>query len=119
MAMSDKRYQVVFTGKLASDKDVATVTSNLILDIGLSEEKVKLLLGGSRKVLKRFGAVSEAQRLTERLEQAGILCVIEDHAADAGQGAQVSGDSSLITFIHRLKPVKKRRRTATASSNAP
>ncbi|SCZ53465.1 hypothetical protein [Thiohalomonas denitrificans] len=115
--MSDKRYQVVFTGKLVSDKDTATVTSNLILDIGLSEEKVGLLLNGQRKVLKRFSAVTEAQRLTERLEHAGILCVIEDHASNQGSG-QGAGESSLITLIHRLKPVKKRRRTAATSSDA-
>ncbi|WP_303906949.1 hypothetical protein [Thiohalomonas denitrificans] len=106
MSMSYKRYQVVFTGKLASDKDIATVTSNLILDIGLSGDKVELLLKGSRKVLKRFSVVAEAQRLTERLEHAGILCVIEDQGPNQGSH-QSAGESSLITLFHRLKPVKK------------
>ncbi len=117
--MSDKRYHVVFTGKLAPGKDAATVKSNLILDIGLSDEKIELLLSGARKVLKRFSVANEAERLTERLELAGILCVIEDHGAGTASGAQQgNGESSLITFIHRFKTVKKRRKTSRVSSEA-
>ena len=113
--MSDKRYQVVFTGELASDKDVASVTSNLILDIGLSEEKVELLLNGSRRVLKRLNTVGKAQRLTKQLEHAGILCVIEDLGPEPG--SEEAGESSLITFIKLFKPKKRGRRTAASRSD--
>lgn len=117
--MSDKRYHVVFSGKLVPGKNPSTVQSNLVLDIGMSEEKAELLLSGQRKVLKRLPTISEAQRLAEKLERAGIICVIEDHAVDGRAAAeQGSGESSLITLINRFKPVSRKKRESDSKQQA-
>jgi hypothetical protein len=107
--MSDNQFHVIFTGRLIAGMDKATVMSNLVLDIGLSEAKARALLGMSRVVLKRFPTASEAQRLAEKFERAGAVCLVEDRGSRAGRREQpASGESSLITIISKFKPVSRR-----------
>lgn len=112
--MSDKRYQVVFTGKLVPNADMATVKANLVLDIGLSEEKVERMLSSSRVVLKRFPSVADAQRLIERMERAGVLCQAED-LGPAGQEGAAPGESALVSFVNRLIPSSRSSRRAVVT----
>ncbi len=113
--MSNKRFCVISTGKLVAGADVETVKSNLILDIGLTDEKVAKLLNGTRVVLKRLPTAVEAQRLAERFERAGMLCVIEDQNPGLG-GQQSSGESSLITIVNRF--ISASRRNGASSKTA-
>ncbi len=110
--MSDKPYHVVFTGKLSPNLDAATVKSNLVLDIGLSEAKVDLLLSKGEVILKRCATSVEAQRLAEKFERAGAICVVKDYSP-AKAGAE-PGDSSFIRLMNKFIPASgKGRREAS------
>ncbi len=110
--MNNKRYQVVFTGRLAPGLDEATVRSNLVLDLGLSVQKAEQMLGSGRVTLKRYSTAEEAQLLAQKLAQAGAICRVEDHAAVRAAPAQ--GESSLITLMNRLIRVTGKGRAAGA-----
>jgi len=112
--MTEKRYHVVYTGRLVPGTDRETARSNLILDTGLSDEKAAQLLKKNRMLLKRFPTVPEAQRMAEDFERAGLICVIEDHASgpDAAS-AQANGESSLITIMHKFIPSSRKDRPAS------
>lgn len=109
--MSEKRYHVVYTGRLVAGVDAASAKSNLIIDTGLSDEKAGKLIKQSRVLLKRFPTVAEAQRMAEEFERAGLVCIIEDHAGGQGDAAaQGSGESSLITLMHKFIPTSRKER---------
>jgi hypothetical protein len=98
--MSDKRYQLVYVGKLKHGMDAETVKSNLVLSIGISEEKANQLIQPEPKMLKHFATAVEAQRLAEKFDQAGIVCVVRDSigSSDVDTG---SGESSLLSVLKK------------------
>lgn len=112
--MSEKRYHVVYTGRLVPGTDSVSAKSNLIIDTGLSEDKAERLIKQKRVLLKRFPTVTEAQRMAEEFERAGLICVIEDHSAAIGDAAgQGSGESSLVTLMHKIIPTTRKERSAS------
>jgi len=107
--MSDNRYSVICTGKLKPEMSVETVTSNLVLDIGLEQQKATMLLRQGRVVLKRCDTIAEAQRLAEKFDRSGIICIIEDRLAREGAITQSgSGESSLVKLINKFIPGSSR-----------
>ncbi|MGE0079861.1 MAG: hypothetical protein AB7U81_01035 [Thiohalomonadaceae bacterium] len=105
--MNTKRYQVVYTGRCVSGMDASTVVSNLVLDVGVSEEKARTLLQMQHAVLKRFALASDAQKMVTKLERAGLVCAIID-AAPNGNENGVSGESVLVSFLSKFSPLKKK-----------
>lgn len=115
--MSDNRYSVIFTGQLKPDATAQMVIGNLVLDIGLPQEKVVQLLRKGRVVLKRCGTMVEAQRLAEKFDRAGAVCVIEDRLArEHAMANSVSGESSLVRFISKFIPSSYRQGTGSSAS---
>ena len=108
--MQQKRYHVIFTGLLKPGMNADTVKANLILDIGLSEERADRLLGTPHITLKRYPTAIEAQWLARKLERIGILCRIEDHEPQSA--GESGGESSLITLFSRFRPTTRRIRPA-------
>jgi hypothetical protein len=107
--MDTKRYQVVYTGKLVAGMDPKTVISNLVLDVGLSEERVRALLQVERAVLKRFASPADANKVAAKLERAGLVCRIEDvRASDKSPGNPDKGESSLLSLFSRISPVARK-----------
>lgn len=98
--MSDKRYHVIFTGEFSPGMDKKTVLSNLVLSVGLNEEKAKNLLERSQVLLKRCGTSADAKRLADKFQQAGAICVIHDH----GEGYSNAGDSqsALVSIFKKF-----------------
>lgn len=98
--MNDKRYHVIFTGELAPGMDKKTVLSNLVLSVGLSAEKANKLLDRSHVLLKRVGSSSDAKRLSDKFQQAGAVCIIQDH----GEGYSGDGDSqsALVSIFKKF-----------------
>lgn len=114
--MSEHRYSVIFTGQLKSDVSVETVTSNLVLDVGLAQQKVALLLKQGRVVLKRCATMVEAQRLAEKFDRCGAVCFIEDrHTRDNAAQQNGSGESSLVRIINKFIPSARQNEAAPAS----
>ncbi|MFO7593274.1 MAG: hypothetical protein R6X15_04410 [Pseudomonadota bacterium] len=104
--MSEKRYQVIYTGRLKPGQDAATVKSNLVLSLGINEDKANRLLGSERVVLKRCNSSVDAQMLVEKFDQAGIICSIRD---TQGGGAynpamEAGGESSLVRILRNVSP---------------
>jgi len=103
--MSESRYSVIFTGQLKPELSAETVTSNLVLDIGLDQQKAVMLLRQGRVVLKRCDTVVEAQRLAEKFDRSGAICIIEDRLTREGASAPAgSGESSLVKLINKFIP---------------
>jgi len=106
--MSDNRYSVIFTGQLKPELSVETITSNLVLDIGLEQQKASRLLHQGRVVLKRCDTLVEAQRLAERFDRSGVICIIEDRFTRDGAAQQAgSGESSLVKLINKFIPASR------------
>jgi len=103
--MSESRYSVIFTGQLKPELLADTVISNLVLDIGLDQQKAVRLLQQGRVVLKRCETIVEAQRLAEKFDRSGAICIIEDRfARDSAAGQAGSGESSLVKLINKFIP---------------
>jgi len=102
--MSDSRFAVIFTGQLKPDSSTQAVICNLVLDMGLSQEKASRLIRMGRVVLKRCSSIPEAERLAERFDHAGALCVIEDRLADESSqdASEAKGESSLVSFLSKF-----------------
>jgi len=97
--MSDKRYQLVYVGKLKPGVDAETVKSNLVLSMGISEEKAGQLVKDEPKMLKRCSTEVEAQVLVEKFEQAGIVCVVRD--SGGAHGFETGSESSLLSLLKK------------------
>jgi len=98
--MSEKRYLVIFTGKIKPGVDTATVQSNLVLSMGLTDDKASALLKMGRKLLKRCGSSVEAQILVEKFDQVGILCEVRDGSmGESNMAVQTGSESSLVRAL--------------------
>lgn len=64
-------YTVVYLGQLNKQQGKDTYISNLVLGLGLSDDKVTELIERPNTILKRFDNAADAHRLMERLERAG------------------------------------------------
>ncbi len=104
----NKRYQVIFTGDCVAGMEPSAVISNLVLDVGVSEQKARELLRLKRVVLKRFTLASDAQKMVAKLEHAGLVCAIEETVpARAAEEMVVGGESILVSFLSRFSSKKK------------
>ena len=80
----------------------------LVLDIGLDHQKAVMLLRQGRVVLKRCDTVVEAQRLAEKFDRSGAICIIEDRLTrDGASGQAGSGESSLVKLINKFIPASR------------
>ncbi|MCW8827870.1 MAG: hypothetical protein OQK94_02310 [Gammaproteobacteria bacterium] len=104
--MNDKRYQVIYTGRLKPGLDADTVKSNLVLLLGIDEVKAAKLLQSGPLLLKRCNSAVEAQVLAEKFEQAGILCGVHNGVAgsDSNPGVEAGGESSLVRMLRHVSP---------------
>jgi len=98
--MSEKRYLVIFTGKLKPGMDTDTVKSNLVLSMGISDVKAAALLNAGRKLLKRCASAMEAQILVEKFDMVGLLCDVRDSSmGESNMAVQTGSDSSLVRVL--------------------
>jgi hypothetical protein len=114
--MSDNRFAVIFTGQLKPEATPQVVISNLVLDMGLSPEKATRLLKMGHVVLKRCSSISEAQRLAEKFDRAGAICIIEDRLDSAPPLPGASGESSLVRFLSKFIPSSRQGRGSGTST---
>ncbi len=97
--MSDKRYQLVYTGKLKPGVNAETVKSNLVLSMGISEEKASQLVKDEPKMLKRCATAVDAQVLAEKFDQAGIICIVRD--GGGASSVDAGNESSLLSLLKK------------------
>ncbi len=107
--MSEQRYEVRFSGELKPGIDQQTAKSNIVLDTGLSEDKVEKLFGKGQAILKRCATIAEAQRIVDRFDNAGVVCVIIDlmqkpSRQKRGHGVEVGSESSLFRILKSITP---------------
>jgi hypothetical protein len=107
--MNTRRYQVIFTGRCVAGLEEAAVISNLVLDVGVSEQKARSLLRMHRVVLKRFAMAGDAQKMVTKLERAGLVCAIEEIApAEIPADGAGAGESTLVSFLSKFSPLRKK-----------
>lgn len=99
-AMSSKRFHVIFTGVLAPGVDKMTALSNLVLEMGLAENKAKALLDKQQVLLKRCDSEVDARRLADRFLQAGLYCVVD--ARSEGASSEAGADSILMSIFSKF-----------------
>lgn len=99
--MTDKRYELVYTGKLHPGMDAETVKSNLVLSVGISEEKACRLVEAKPKLLKHCATAVEAQVMAEKLERAGICCVVRDRDPHSTSNSKTGNESILMSLLKR------------------
>ena len=98
--MSEKRYLVFYTGKTKPGLDSSTLKSNLVLTLGISETKAKLLLEGGRRLLKRYATSVDAQILAEKFDQNGLICEVCDGINGVtNPGIEAGSESSLVRVL--------------------
>jgi hypothetical protein len=105
--MSEKRYLVFYTGRIKPGLDIATVRSNLVLSMGIAEEKAHTLLDGGRKLLKRYTTSVDAQVLADKFDQAGVICVVCDGMKGSSAALETGGESSLVRMLKSFSPRDK------------
>ncbi len=99
--MSDKRYELVYTGKLQPGMDAETVKSNLILSVGIGEDKAARLVESEPKLLKHYANAVEAQVMAEKLERAGIVCVVRDRDHHDSDNSKSGNESILMSLLKK------------------
>ena len=98
-----KPYVVIFTGEIASNVDILTVKSNLVLSTGISDTKASHLFGRGEVVLKHYATTAEAERLADKFYQAGAICDIRDsRLTSKSPGAEVGSESSLVRILRHV-----------------
>lgn len=98
--MSEKRYLVIFTGKLKPGVDNETVKSNLVLSMGISDSKAGVLIKSGRKLLKRCTSSVEAQILIEKFDKVGLLCEVRNGSmGESNMAVQTGSESSLVRVL--------------------
>lgn len=98
--MSEKRYLVFYTGRTKPGIDHSTVKSNLVLSLGISDAKAKILLDGGRRLLKRCSSSVDAQILSEKFDQNGLICEVCDGVKGISrQGVEAGSESSLVRVL--------------------
>lgn len=98
--MSEKRYLVFYTGRTKPGIELATVKSNLVLSLGISDTKANILLDGGRRLLKRCASSVDAQILAEKFDQNGLICEVCDALKGGNNpGVETGGESSLVRVL--------------------
>ena len=79
------QFRVVFRGALVDGFDRASAKEALVSRLGLSPEKVDLLLGKRRHVLKHVDSRDKAERYVRLLRDAGLQTAVEGPGEDASE----------------------------------
>ncbi|HKJ76521.1 MAG TPA: hypothetical protein VKA64_04880, partial [Gammaproteobacteria bacterium] len=81
------QFQVVYCGALVDGFDRVSAREALVSRLGLSPEKVDLLLAKRRHVLKHVDSRKKAERYVRLLGDAGLQAVVEEPGESPGQEA--------------------------------
>jgi hypothetical protein len=80
--MAEKRYNVIFSGKLAEGIKPAEVLSNLCSVLQLEQQEVReLFKAGAGTVIRQDLEGQNAYKLRDELQEAGAICTVQDAPA--------------------------------------
>jgi len=82
----DTRYNIIFDGQTAPEKDIQAVKDALIRTLKTNERSIEMLFTGKPVMIKRNVDAAVAQKYQKAFETAGAICRIE--AIPASQGDQ-------------------------------
>lgn len=82
--MSEKRYRVLFDGKVAHGHDIDEVKTNLTNIFKLGEGKIEQFFTGRRVIVKRNIGYQSAMKYKMAFETAGALCAVEEVRSGPG-----------------------------------
>jgi len=84
--MSEKRYRILFGGKVAGGHNTAEVKRNLSSIFNLTDGKVEEFFSGKQVVVKKNLSYQSAMKYKIAFETAGAVCKVED--VESGLGMQ-------------------------------
>ncbi|NIM16766.1 MAG: hypothetical protein GTO45_32655 [Candidatus Aminicenantes bacterium] len=76
--MEEKKYKIIFKGDVVPGRDLETAKQNLAKLYHVDVNKVESLFSGKLFVLKEDVSLDEAQKHMFHLEEAGVVCEIEE-----------------------------------------
>ena len=79
--MAEKKYDLIFEGKVAEGQNRATVAKNLMVLLKTDEAGVKRLFSGDPAVIKKGMDKETAMKYKQAMNKAGALCRIEETGA--------------------------------------
>jgi len=112
--VSEKRFQVRFTGCLKPGLSRQTVLSNLVLETGLPEERLDNLFARGESLVKRCETATEAQRIADKFTRAGATCLVVDTQAT---GDSTTGKSMFSSLLRAITPGGRKGDEASSSTS--
>ncbi|CAH0992702.1 hypothetical protein SIN8267_02835 [Sinobacterium norvegicum] len=83
--MAERRFNLLFSGQILSDFDVATVKQNLVSQLKLTDERVEKLFSGRLLTIKKNMAEADALRFQALFANAGAKALLKEVAAEAAE----------------------------------
>lgn len=84
--MTDKRFNIVFQGRIDQGASPAAVRDNLARLFRMDAARVEALFSGQRVVIKRDADQATMMKFRAAMKQAGALCEVEEVGASAPAG---------------------------------
>ena len=82
--MSDKKYNVVFSGKFLKGKDISEIKRNLCNGpLKNNKSKVNAFLSGKKFIIKRNVDLETASKYADIFNASGLLCTIDSSESEA------------------------------------
>ena len=118
--MSDKRFAVVFTGKIVAGVDLALVKTNLAQLFKIQAEQVTRLFTGKPVTVKKGLDEETAKKYQAALKKAGALCAVVDLEAVAKSAPPAPAKSTdTPTTAAKSAPVARSADTVASPVAAP
>jgi hypothetical protein len=76
--MADRRFNLLFSGQILSDFDIAVVKQNLVTQLKLTEDRVEKLFSGRLLTIKKNMSEADALRFQELFATAGAKALLKD-----------------------------------------
>jgi hypothetical protein len=81
--MADRRFNLLFSGQILSDFDIAVVKQNLVTQLKLTEDRVEKLFSGRLLTIKKNMSEADALRFQELFATAGAKALLKDVTNEA------------------------------------
>jgi Tfp pilus assembly protein PilE len=76
--MDEKKYSVVFSGKIKEGEDIEKVKQSLTSALKVDPSNLDMLFSGKRIIIKKNSDLPTCENLKRAMERAGALCAIEE-----------------------------------------
>lgn len=106
--MDEKKYNVIFSGQIKEGEELEAVKKALTSTLKVDPSNLDKLFSGKRIFIKKNADLQTCERLSQAMDRAGALCVIEEHGgAPGGKSAPPPQETEMRKTPPPLPPRKK------------